>query len=420
MAEYVRMPKAHYEAACNSIRAKTGKTDLITSGAMSAEIDGITGGGGGSVDGYATVTFMNGADVLFSRMVLKGDDCPDPYVQNRIELPTKESTAQYTYTFNGWATADGGSANANALKGITEDKTLYAAYTSAVRYYTISFYDGDTLVHTEQVAYGGSSGYIHYKDDLMFKYWTPEPTNITGDTACYGVWVEKPAFSTMSWADIAAICESGEAANTFSVGDEKDITVTYEDGTSEVVTLQIAGFNVSNLNGKTASSSDVVTAPITLVSKRVLKDLRQQHSSSRTSFSSNAQSDLRKWLNTTFLNALPTDFKNLLKTQHIGLMCTPKIAIPYMTNIAGSRANASSGNTTVTAEMSYSVQFPLFETEANRIRYGADGTAQPYWLVECQIRSNYTDYDGSYVTASGSLAVGQFTSSYGVVPVFAI
>lgn len=50
MAEYVRMPKAHYAAACESIRAKTGKTDKIKSGDMSTEIDGITTGGGSSVE----------------------------------------------------------------------------------------------------------------------------------------------------------------------------------------------------------------------------------------------------------------------------------------------------------------------------------------------------------------------------------
>ena len=41
MTEYVIMPKADYQNACNSIRAKTGKTALIKSGDMASEIDGI-------------------------------------------------------------------------------------------------------------------------------------------------------------------------------------------------------------------------------------------------------------------------------------------------------------------------------------------------------------------------------------------
>lgn len=43
MAEYVIMPKADYESACDATRAKTGKTDLIKSGELATEISGITG-----------------------------------------------------------------------------------------------------------------------------------------------------------------------------------------------------------------------------------------------------------------------------------------------------------------------------------------------------------------------------------------
>ena len=58
MSEYVRMPKADYVAACNAIRTKTGKTELIKSGEMEAEILGITTGGGSSED-VCYVTFMS-------------------------------------------------------------------------------------------------------------------------------------------------------------------------------------------------------------------------------------------------------------------------------------------------------------------------------------------------------------------------
>ncbi|MBO7274901.1 MAG: leucine-rich repeat protein [Clostridia bacterium] len=177
-------------AIADSIRAKTGSSDPIAVSDMATQIEGITGGGGGgSVEGYATVTFMNGGEVLFSRMVLKGDDCPDPWVQKRIETPTKESTAQYDYTFNGWATADGGSADSNALKGITEDKTLYAAYASSVRKYTVTYYDTDgvTVLHTEQLAYGTTPYYVPTKDGAVFNGWTPK-TPVTGNTSYTASW----------------------------------------------------------------------------------------------------------------------------------------------------------------------------------------------------------------------------------------
>ena len=143
-------------AIANAIRAKTGSTGGLTLDQMPSAIASITGGGGTAVpDGYATVTFNytdeNYQPQTFTRLVMIGDNCPDPWVQKRIELPTKESTVQYTYTFNGWATADGGSADENALKNISEDKILYASFTESVRMYTVNFYDGDTLLKTEQV-----------------------------------------------------------------------------------------------------------------------------------------------------------------------------------------------------------------------------------------------------------------------------
>lgn len=41
MSEYVIMPTADYQAACDTIRAATGKSDPIKSGELSSEITGI-------------------------------------------------------------------------------------------------------------------------------------------------------------------------------------------------------------------------------------------------------------------------------------------------------------------------------------------------------------------------------------------
>ena len=188
------------------------------------------GGSGGSAEGCVTVTFMNGDEVLFTRPVYIGDDCPDPYVQNRIELPTKESTAQYTYTFKGWSTVKDGTADGNALKTITADKTLYAAYSSAVRKYTVNFYDGDTLLKTEQVAYGGSSSYEYRKSGMVFNGWTPTPTNVSADMDCYGEWVDAEVVVeeiTDSWDEIIAAINDGSYKTKYKLGNYKVIDGVY-------------------------------------------------------------------------------------------------------------------------------------------------------------------------------------------------
>ena len=215
----------------NSIRNKTGSTDKMSPSEFPSQIDSIQGGGGGVPTGYKTVTFKNGDNVLFERLVLNGDDCPDPLTQGRIETPTKESTVQYHYTYKGWS---------EALTNITEDKVIYATYTETVRTYTVTFYDtdGTTVLHTEQVAYGSSSTYEHKKDNHLFTGWTPEPTNIIGDLECVGAWQESYSFADASWEYIAQLAESGQASKAFSVGDTRTETI---DGSN--FTLEIIGFD---------------------------------------------------------------------------------------------------------------------------------------------------------------------------------
>lgn len=52
MSEYVIMPSADYKAACDAVRAASGKTDLIKSGELSIEIADVIdkiGAGGGDI-----------------------------------------------------------------------------------------------------------------------------------------------------------------------------------------------------------------------------------------------------------------------------------------------------------------------------------------------------------------------------------
>ena len=98
---------------------------------------------GGSSADVRYVTFMSydGLIEYGKKAVAVGDDCADPIARGVFSTPTRESDVQYNYTFYGWATAPNGGADANALKAVTEDKTVYANFTQAVRSYTITYYD---------------------------------------------------------------------------------------------------------------------------------------------------------------------------------------------------------------------------------------------------------------------------------------
>lgn len=176
-----------FQDIADSIRGKTGSAETLTPIEFPSAIEGITGGG---VEGCATVTFMNGEIPLLTRPVYIGDDCPDPVAQGRIGVPTKESTAQYDYTHNGWSTDDDGVADSTVLQNITEDKTLYAVYSSTVRKYTVTFFDDDgvTVLSTQQVAYGSYPSYTPTKNGVVFQEWNPALSPVLGDTSYTAVW----------------------------------------------------------------------------------------------------------------------------------------------------------------------------------------------------------------------------------------
>ena len=129
--------------------------------------------------------FYNGSTLLQTVDVADGGD--GAYTGS---TPTKASTAQYSYTFAGWALTDGGPVDANALKAVTADRNVYAAFTATVRTYTVRFYNGSTLLQTSSnIPYGGSASYTGTtptkEGDYEFTGWSPSPSNITGDTNCY-------------------------------------------------------------------------------------------------------------------------------------------------------------------------------------------------------------------------------------------
>jgi hypothetical protein len=265
MAEYL-IKETTLIGIADAIRGKTGGSDPILVADMAEQIDGITGGGG-SAEGVHYVTFMSqdGTTELYRRVVADGDDCAEPVSRGLISAPTKESTAQYDYSFVGWATTPNGAWDENALKAVTENKTVYAAYASVLRHYTITFYDDDgtTVLKTESLAYGAIPNYAPEKDGCTFENWTPALAAVTCDASYTAVWMDAILFASSSWANIAKVCESGKAATTFALGDERIIPVTVN-GTTYDYKAKIVGFDHDDLadgTGKAGISVLFFTTP---------------------------------------------------------------------------------------------------------------------------------------------------------------
>ena len=338
---------------------------------------GVTGtheGGGGVGEGYVTITFMDGDTVLFSRPVYIGDDCPDPVEQDRIEAPTKESTAQYEYTFSGWSTANGGSASNTALKNITADKTVYAAFASEVRYYTLTFYDGTTLLHTEQVAYGESSVYDYDKQGYVFKGWTPEPTNITSDLACYGVWEESSEIGD-TWDEIVAAVTDGTYATKYRVGLYKPLDL----GDEGIINMQIVGMDLDKLSGGGGA-----TVALTFVAKELFNTKNCINSSN--SYDGNfANSPLYTYLNGTIKTMLPTSLQEGIKTVSKRTR-RPNASYTATENLdlwipSAGEIGWTDGVKPTTCEVATSSYVEVYNSDTSRIKYLANDneTPQMWW-----------------------------------------
>lgn len=276
----------------------------VEGGGNTEEIDDFLDEINGEVVGETQyiVTFIGAnGEQLCQVPVYEGDTCEDPVSSKIIQKPTKASTVDTTYEYIGWSLTDGGSADtANALANVTEDRTLYAVFKSSVRKYTVSFYDGETFLKTERIAYGGSSTYELEKENYIFLGWEPACNNVVSNITCYAQWRLSDKLTDYTWEQISAISESGEAATRFLVGDTKPITMKIGT-TTHTLTARLLGFNHDDLadgTGKAGMSFEVVDMAMT--GQTTASGRKYETSAAWTGFDQNAHtylgSDLKPYV----------------------------------------------------------------------------------------------------------------------------
>ena len=106
------------------------------------------------------------------------------------ETPTKDASAQYTYTFTGWSPE---------IAEVVGDATYTAQFDSTVNVYTITWVDGDgNTLKTEQVAYGETPIYAGEEPTkaataqytYTFAGWSPEIAEVVGDATYTAMYTE--------------------------------------------------------------------------------------------------------------------------------------------------------------------------------------------------------------------------------------
>ena len=153
-----------------------------------------------------TVTWKNGDTVLETDENVEYGTEPE----YNGETPTKAADAQYTYTFAGWEPT---------VSAVTGDVTYTAVFSETLNKYTVTWKNGDTVLKSEQVAYGDTPVYsgetptkaADEQYTYTFKGWTPEIVKVTGDVTYTATFDQMLNTYTVTWKNWdGAVLETDE------------------------------------------------------------------------------------------------------------------------------------------------------------------------------------------------------------------
>lgn len=334
-----------------------------------------SGAGGNTTHPVHTVTFMteDGANVLYQRSVVDGDDCADVVARGMLSTPTKESTVDMVFTYSGWALEAESVADSTALKTVTEDRSVYATFTDSPRYYTITYYDGDTVLKTESLPYGAIPSYVATKEGFNLDKWIPEPVAVTADASYTATWKAKPQFETATWAEISEITHAGTSANNFALGQTKREALTYADGTTEDIEFVIA--KIRDDGSMVLALTHALATP-------------QPMSKTTPYQAAVVYNHLGEYLDNTIVPAFSQELQAVLRDALTSSIHKGKIRL------------ITTGNTnTGTSTGAYYESVPWLTTQANRIRKSND-VAVTYWTSSYKMENGVPkfyviDTDGS-------------------------
>ena len=348
----------------------------------------------------------DGSTLLYTQAIVDGGD--GTYSGS---TPTKASTAQYTYSFAGWSKKPGGTADSTALKAVTADRQVYAAFTASVRKYTVYFYNGSTLLQrVDNVPYGGSATYTGdtpvssegSAEDYPFEGWVPTGKNITGSTSCYAQFGSALEVKEIAddWATIIANIDNGTYKSKYKIGNYKPLDL----GSEGVINMQIAGFDVDDLADGTGK------APITFISKELLAEKKAVLNTGEYMYKSWATSPLRSYLQDTLKLLIPEVVRNrigVVKKETLSdVGSTWGAPVSEETVWAPSRAEVSSDDSW-REKIRYKVLFPLNDDDLRKkYIYNKESEGTQMWATRSGWSSLYV------VRADGTLKTNNESQQY--------
>lgn len=253
-------------------------------------------------DAYWAARFLNDGELYLLEWVLEGTDVVEPkdYFENYTN-PTRKSTAQYNFVFSHWE---------GEWDNITERRSFEATYRNVTRTYDVYFYyaygDKEPLA-VVNVLYGSKATYPKSdpvkEGEYKFIGWSPDPSNITGETKCYALFKFTGQIKD-DWATISAHAKNGTASEVYEIGGRKEIVIG-----DIVLDVEIIAFNHDNL---TTNGSQ--KAGITFFCKdlpNIQSTMRNQSSNSENVCWQNCE--VRSYLNDELFEQFPAEVKSVIQ-----------------------------------------------------------------------------------------------------------
>ena len=216
-----------------------------------------------------------------------------------------------------------------------------------------------------------------------------------------------PTFGNMSWAEIAAVSEAGNASTTFAVGDEKTITLS----TGEEITLVILGFDHDDLSDGSGKAGMTIG----------MKNLLSKSYRWNATFTDWGECEMRIETLQTLLSQLPSDLQAIIKTVDKKYVAKDFESISTSNDKLFIFSIVEVGDTPpYTAQQLYEQEGEIYDywigsTEEDRIKYASNGNGskRSWWLrsVSNSIANfEYTIYQiSSYSNGRTASSMAKYT-----------